>query len=141
MKNKKTFITRLIAAVGLIAATAAIAAGSYSSFKVGDTIFSKNVWYYDNFPVVGTPPATGAVSQVRWSYSFSSRPAGLAVWLCQGSTNTCINVTNTASGTTSAFNTTGIAPNVQFFLTYQVSGTGTMSPVYSNNNNVIVTWP
>lgn len=114
------------------------AAGAYSSFAVGQTIYSKNFNYYDYFPVIGNPPSTGHTNGVSWSYSFSSRPVGLVVLLCQTGVG-CIDVTNSGSGSTHIFDSYG-PPNAQFFLNYAVNGTGTMSPVYSNNNNVIVNW-
>lgn len=98
-----------------------------------------NSHYYDYFPVIGSPPSTGPLQSVSWSYSFSSMPSGMVVLLCQTGIG-CINVTSSARGTTTAFNTAGGHPNGQFYLNYAVNGTGTMSPVYSNNNNVIVNW-
>lgn len=113
-------------------------AGAYSSSAVGQTIYTKNTAYQDNFPIVGSPPASGSITSVSYSWSFSSWPSGLTVWLCQGSTNACINVSSSQRGSTTAFSTR--SPTSPFFLYYYVSGTGTMTPVYSNNNNVIVNW-
>jgi flagellar protein FlhE len=123
----------------LMLSQAANAGGAYSSFAVGQTILTKNTAYYDYFPVIGSPPSTGPLTSVSWSYGFSSRPAGLLVYLCQTGIG-CLDVTSYGSGTTTAFNTAGGHPNGQFFLYYGVNGSGGMSPVYSNNNNVIVNW-
>lgn len=136
---KNSLKLAFVCMMSLITVGFAWASGSYSSFAVGQTIYSKNVNYYDYFPVIGSPPSTGPLQSVSWSYSFSSMPSGMVVLLCQTGIG-CINVTSSARGTTTAFNTAGGHPNGQFYLNYAVNGTGTMSPVYSNNNNVIVNW-
>lgn len=113
--------------------------GSYSSFAVGKTIYSKNIGYQTDFPIVwvGTPPAS-TINNIGYSWGLSYYPAGLVVYLCHGSTSACLDITNSRSGTTSVFNSRN--PQIPFFLYYYVNGSGTMSPAYGENNNVIVNW-
>lgn len=143
MKSMSSLFYRLTAILAfaslLMLSQAANAGGAYSSFAVGQTIYSKNTAYYDYFPVIGNPPSTGHTTGVSWSYSFSSRPVGLVVYLCQTGIG-CLDVTSSGSGYTNAFDSYPGAPNAQFFLYYGVNGSGGMSPVYSNSNNVIVNW-
>lgn len=113
------------------------APGAYSSFAVGETIYSKNFGYQTNFPIVGSPPAS-TINNVSYSWGLSYYPAGLVVYLCHGSTSACLNITNSRSGTTSAFSLR--SPQTPFFLYYFVNGTGTMTPAYGQSNNVIVNW-
>lgn len=101
--------------------------GAYSSFAVGKTIYSKNYGYQTDFPIVGSPPAS-TINNVSYSWGLSYYPSGLVVYLCHGSTSACLNITNSRSGTTSAFSTRN--PQTPFFLYYYVNGTGTMAPAY-----------
>lgn len=141
MKAMKSLIPYLIAILSMMAMlpqTASAAGGAYASSVVAPTIYSKNWPYQANFPIVGTPPSTGNITTVYWTWSFSYRPVGLNVYLCQGSTSACWNVTNIQSGSTTAFQ--GRNPTSPFFLYYWVAGTGTMSPAYGNSDQVIVNW-
>lgn len=116
----------------------AATSGAYISSSVGQTIYAKNVYDYNNFPIVGTHPATGKITTVRYSWSFSYTPANLNVWLCQGSTNACINVTGSQNGISTAF--ANRSPTSPFFLIYWVTGSGTMSPAYSNSDQIVVNY-
>lgn len=141
MKSMNSLFYRLtailaLASLMLLSQTANATGGAYVSNVVAPTIYSKNVNYQANFPIVGSP--TGSITTVNWTWGFSYYPAGINVYLCQGSTSACWNVTSIQSGSTTAFQ--GRNPATQFFLYYWVSGTGTMMPAYGNNDQVIVNY-
>jgi len=117
------------------------AAGAYSSTTVGPTVYSKNYNYTSTFyPVGNFPPGSviGPNNALIWSYSTSYRPSGFEAYLCWDSTlSECINITNSQTGSTAAFN--GRTPNHSFVLVHRVMGTGTLSPpVYGNSDQIIV---
>lgn len=141
MKLKKWLYSSFLAlaATFMFAHSASAAsAGSYASNSVGPTIYSKNYAYYNYFPIVGSHPSNGRITTVSYNWSFSYRPSGLNVWLCHGTTDACINVSSSQTGSTNAF--ANRSPTSQFFLVYWVSGSGTMTPAYSNSHQVIVNY-
>lgn len=119
----------------------AIAAGSsgYGTQAVAPTIYSKNLWYSVAIPIVGAPPAGSTVTNVYYSYSFSSRPAGMLVYLCNNSGSTCFDITSTGSGGVN-FTSYSVSATQPLKLYARVNGTGTMSPVYGNLSNFTVNY-
>lgn len=77
-------------------------AGSSVRNGVGPTIYSKNFTQTLSLPHSG---GAGVISSVRWTWGLSYRPLGLVVSLCRNTTSSCIDVTNTMSGSTTAWNT------------------------------------
>jgi flagellar protein FlhE len=119
------------------------AGGSYGSNATGATIYSPNVWYSTNFPVLGNPPSASRVNpSVSWSYSIGTIPSGgtFIAYLCHGSINTCYNVTNIRTGQTNAFNTDGVSASAGFFLYYKINRSTAFAPVYGGSDQVIVNW-
>lgn len=116
------------------------ASGAYGSSAVSPTIYSKNYWYNVAFPVVGSPPSTGVLTTVyyTWNYSFP-RPAGLQVYLCNNNGTICGDVTNYGSGSVN-FTNSGVPANQSVRLYSRVNGTGTMSPLYGANSTVTVNY-
>ncbi len=134
-----------IAALALFLAQscATAAGGAYSSTAPGATLYTKGVWYTTNFPVVGpTPPSSSRASNVVYSYSVSTIPAGatLTTYLCHGSTAKCVNISSTRSGSTASFFTDGVGANVPFFLYQQLNSSKAVTPVYGGLDQVIVTY-
>ncbi|MEO6599516.1 MAG: flagellar protein FlhE [Polyangiaceae bacterium] len=109
-------------------------AGSSVRNGVGPTIYSKNFAYTLTLPQSG---GAGVITSVRWTWSLSYNPPGLLVALCRNTTASCISL-STATGVTPTWN--GLPSNVPFLLTFTVNGTGTMSPAYGQNDQVIVNY-
>lgn len=111
--------------------------GAWVNSAGGPTLYSKNVWYYLALNPVGSIPAGATITSVSWSWALSKYPAGLYVYLCHQS-GTCGNVTSVRNGSTLGFQT--LAANQQMIFAFQVSGTGTMTPVYGQLDQVIVNY-
>ncbi|MBD8186786.1 flagellar protein FlhE [Pseudomonas viridiflava] len=114
--------------------------GSYSGTGVVQPTYSSNLWNTTNFPVLGNPPVSGRISTVSWNYTIGAIPAGatFTAYLCQGDTNSCIDVTSQRSGSTTAF--TNRAPNQSFFLYHRIYRTTSFSPVSGGSAQVIVNY-
>ncbi|WP_350313190.1 flagellar protein FlhE [Dickeya fangzhongdai] len=139
MKRKSVF-TRLALGGALLAASlsqAAIAAGSYTSNVVLPTVYARNFLETVNVPVSGNPPANGAITSVSWTWNVVGFPTGLSVYLCQGSTSNCIDVSRTRRMSTDAFK--GKSPTQPFIFAMRVGNGGTV-PVAGQQAQVIVNW-
>ncbi|WP_236640151.1 flagellar protein FlhE [Dickeya undicola] len=140
MKRKSAF-TRLALGGALLAASlsqaAIAAAGSYASSVVLPTVYSRNFLETVNVPVLGNPPSSGAITSVSWTWNVVGFPAGLSVYLCQGSTSNCIDVSRTRRMSTDAFK--GKSPTQPFIFAMRVGSGGTV-PVAGQQAQVIVNW-
>jgi len=139
MKRKSVF-TRLALGGALLAASlsqAAIAAGSYTSSVVLPTVYARNFLETVNVPVKGNPPTNGAITSVSWTWNVVGFPQGLSVYLCQGSTSNCIDVSRTRRMSTDAFN--GKTPTQPFIFAMRVGSGGTV-PVSGQQAQIIVNW-
>ena len=88
-----------LAAAVLLAHDASAASGGYGTDTVVPTIYSRNKWFYSEYPVSKSGlPHPSRITEVIYQWSYSSRPAGLQVWLCVGDTGVCEDVTNYPSG-------------------------------------------
>jgi len=113
--------------------------GSYASDAMGATILAKNADYETLFRINAPIPAGSTISNVAWRYGLSSKPVGFEAVLCRNNQQRCWNVTNSASGSTSAFN--GQDASQPFTLHYRVRGTGPLGPpAQGEMNQVIVTY-
>ncbi|GFM65807.1 flagellar protein FlhE [Pseudomonas lijiangensis] len=140
MKRKGILGCLAALAMATVAGSAIAAGGAYSGNAVVSPTYSSNLWNTTNFPILGAPPASGRITSISWNYSIGTIPANatFTAYLCQGSTNACINVTSMRSGVTQAFNNR--APNQAFFLYHQIYRSGTFSPVSGGPAQVIVNW-
>lgn len=106
---------------------------------MGATILAKNADYETLFRINAPIPAGSTISNVAWRYGLSSKPVGFEAVLCRTNQQRCWNVTNSASGSTSAFN--GQDASQPFTLHYRVRGTGPLGPpAQGEMNQVIVTY-
>ncbi|ASU38562.1 hypothetical protein hmeg3_09810 [Herbaspirillum sp. meg3] len=113
--------------------------GSYASDAMGATILAKNADYETLFRINAPIPAGSTISNVAWRYGLSSKPVGFEAVLCRNNQQRCWNITNSASGNTSAFN--GQDASQPFTLHYRVRGTGPLGPpAQGEMNQVIVTY-
>ncbi|MBJ2332622.1 flagellar protein FlhE [Dickeya solani] len=139
MKRKSVF-TRLALGGALLAASlsqAAIAAGSYTSSVVLPSVYARNFLETADVPVKGNPPANGAITYVSWTWNVAGYPQGLSVYLCQGSTSNCVDVSRTRRMSTEVFK--GKSPAQPFFFAMRVGSGGTV-PVSGQQAQVIVNW-
>ena len=113
---------------------------AYGSTAVAPTIYTKGSWYTIAFPVVGSPPSTGLVTNVyyRWSYG-TPRPSGFQVLLCNSAGVRCFDVTSAPSGGVD-FSGYGVAANTAIRLFVQVAGTGSMLRVQGGSSSVTVNY-
>jgi hypothetical protein len=113
---------------------------AYGSQVAAPTLYAKSTSYSTAyFPIVGSPPASSKVGLVSYSWSYSYIPAGLEVWLCHAVVG-CLNVTNSQSGSTTAFQSAGASAASQFYLATRVTGSGTMAPAYGQVSRVTVNY-
>ncbi|QWT43144.1 flagellar protein FlhE [Dickeya dadantii] len=139
MKRKSVF-TRLALGGALLAASlsqAAIAAGSYTSSVVLPTVYTRNFLDIADVPVKGNPPANGAITYVSWTWNVVGFPDGLNVYLCQGSTSNCVDVSRTRRMSTEVFK--GKSPALPFFFAMRVISGGKI-PVSGQQAQIIVNW-
>ena len=140
-----TFKKRAVLAVASLTLAAfaqnAMAEGAYSSSAVMPTIYSKNHWYTVAPPVLGSPPSTGTITTVFYSFGYRfPRPAGFQVLLCDNSGTNCTDVTSRGSGSVS-FKGKGVKANTPVRFQARVAGNGTMSPLVGDGTaNVSVNY-
>ncbi|MBB5020349.1 hypothetical protein HNQ59_003668 [Chitinivorax tropicus] len=104
------------------------------------TIYSKNIWYYTEYPVVGNPPANKTLTLVYYNWSYPApRPAGLTVYLCNSAVTLCADVTTVQSGSVN-FTGQGVPATTPLRIYAGVSGSGTMSPLYGGTTNIVVNY-
>jgi hypothetical protein len=138
-KFSKKCAVLVCATLGLFGLTSAYAAGgAYVSNAVLKNITIKNTYFITDFAIVGVPPSTGKITTVNYTWSYATKPTGLAVYLCQYVTNACVDVTTRATGSTTYF--ANKSPTNKFYIRARVNGTGTMSTVAGQNSQVIVNW-
>lgn len=140
MKRKGILGYAAALALATIGANAIAAGGGYAQEAVVNTTYSTNQWNTTNFRVMGTPPASGKINVVRWSYTIGAIPANatFTAYLCQGDTNSCYDVTNLKSGSTNAFNNR--SPDKPFFLYHRIYRSSSFGPVSGGLAQVIVNW-
>jgi hypothetical protein len=112
--------------------------GAWANSGVGPTLISKNIQYKLTINPVGLIPNPAPITSVNFSWGLSSYPAGLSVFLCRGTTTSCVNVTSLRSGSTTAW--AGLSANSPFLFVFQVTGTGGMTAAYGQNDQVIVNY-
>lgn len=113
--------------------------GAYTSNAMGPSILARNADYETVFRLTGSVASGATISRVSWRYGLSARPAGLDAVLCLNRRFRCWNVTDTASGSTAAFN--GMDATQEFTLHYRVKGSGPIgAPVQGAMNQLIVTF-
>ncbi|NHB95474.1 flagellar protein FlhE [Photorhabdus stackebrandtii] len=135
MKLKK--ILGMGSALLLTLFSQAALSASYQSSVVLPTVYSRNYTETAYLPVVGSPPASGSISNVSWTWNVVGWPQGLSVYLCQGDTNSCIDISRIRRMSTTAFNNR--SPAQQFFYALRVANGGTV-PVAGQMGEITVTW-
>jgi len=117
--------------------------GAYTVNVVSATMYSKNMVYTTPLPA---PPIVGrhvTIENVVWQYGTKTQPSGFEAALCWKNTQTCLNVSRFGTGQTDFFNSKDALQS--FFLQYQVTGVGSLSPpVIGDTAQIIVTyhvWP
>ncbi|WP_024643860.1 flagellar protein FlhE [Pseudomonas syringae] len=127
-------------ALVIVGGNAMAAGGSYSQQAVIKPTYSSNTWNTTTFPTLGNPPASGRISTVSWNYTIGAIPANatFTAYLCQGDTNSCIDVTSLKSGSTSAF--ANRAPNQSFFIYHRIYRATSFNAVPGGSAQVIVNW-
>jgi hypothetical protein len=81
-------------ALSSLGQNAIAASGAYGSSAVAPTIYSKNIWYNVTFPISGSVPSTATVTNVYYTWNYSSpRPTGFLVYLCNNGGTICFDVT------------------------------------------------
>ncbi|MCC8422586.1 flagellar protein FlhE [Photorhabdus thracensis] len=135
MKFKK--ILGIGSALLLTLFSQAALSASYQSSVVLPTVYSRNYTETAYLPVVGSPPASGSISNVSWTWNVVGWPQGLSVYLCQGDTNSCLDISRTRRMSTTAFNTR--SPAQPFFYALRVANGGTV-PVAGQMGEITVTW-
>ncbi|HEX7633730.1 MAG TPA: flagellar protein FlhE [Noviherbaspirillum sp.] len=144
MKLKNRFYSTLLAifavAAMAIAQNASAGSSAYSSQAVTPTIYAKNYWYNVAYPVVGTPPSNSYITNVYFTWAYSSYPAGLTVYLCDNNAAiVCFDVTNVRSGSAN-FTGYNVSATTPLRLFAQVAGTGTMAPLAGSTTTVSVNY-
>ena len=88
-KFSKKCAVLVCAALGIfnLAAANAATGGAYASNAVLKNITIKNTDFVTDFPIVGVPPSNGLITSVNYTWSYATKPAGLAVYLCQSGTS------------------------------------------------------
>lgn len=106
---------------------------------MGASILAKNADYEMTFKINAAVPAGSTISNVSWRYGLSAKPAGFEAVLCWNNQQRCWNLTNSASGSTQAFNGKDAAQ--PFTLHYRVRGSGPLGPpAQGEMNQLIVTY-
>ncbi|NHB91267.1 flagellar protein FlhE [Photorhabdus cinerea] len=137
MKLKKIFGIGAALLLMMFSQTGFAASGSYQSSVTLPTIYARNFTETAYLPVVGSPPATGSITNVSWTWNVVGWPQGLSVYLCQGSTSNCIDISRVRRMSTTAFNNR--SPSQQFFYAMRVASGGTV-PVAGQTGEIIVSW-
>ncbi|UUE36915.1 flagellar protein FlhE [Pectobacterium aroidearum] len=130
----------------LFVGTAHALDGSYTS---GDMkrmdVHSANILNQFTFPISPgvTPPANTKVNIIYWNYGLGRLQVGnkgaLTVYLCQGNTSTCINISDMQSGSTTAFKYK--SATIPFFLYYRVDSKSIIGTIYgSGPTQLTVNW-
>ena len=137
-KFSKKCAVLVCATLGLFGLTSAHAAGgAYVSNAVLKNITIKNTDFTTDFAIVGVPPSTGKITVVNYTWSYATKPTGLAVYLCQYGAG-CFDVTTKSTGSLSGFSNK--SPTNKFYIRARVNGTGSMATVGGQNSQVIVNW-
>ncbi|PQQ34655.1 flagellar protein FlhE [Photorhabdus luminescens] len=137
MKLKKIFGIGSALLLTMFSQTVAAASGSYHSSVVLPTLYSKNFLETVNVPIVGSPPATGKITNVSWTWNVVGWPKNLSVYLCQGDTSSCVDISRTRRMSTAAFNNR--SPAQQFLFALSV-GNGNVMPIAGQTGEITVSW-
>lgn len=117
----------------------ASAGGAWSNSATGPTLYTKGQYDTISLKPVGTIPSTAKINTVYYTWSLSSKPVGLSVFLCYKDQSYCSNVTKAQSGSTTVFS--GKAANQPLMFVFSVSGSGSLRPVvYGKTDQVIVNY-
>ncbi|MCU5773032.1 flagellar protein FlhE [Erwiniaceae bacterium BAC15a-03b] len=107
-----------------VSAAAANSGSSMAILHGAMSVGVANNIYKNNFVLNSAPLPQATVTKVFWNYSLaqSQIPAGgtLQVYLCQGSTSNCVDISSAQNGTTSYFS--GKVAQMPFYLYYRVNG-------------------
>ncbi|MCU1790403.1 hypothetical protein CUU54_16305 [Pectobacterium polaris] len=108
-------------------------------------VHSANLWNQFNFPIASSmlPPSNAKITRIYWDYALGQLQVGtkgtLVVLLCQGNTNTCIDISNMKSGSTEAFRDRDATTS--FFLYYRVNSNSRTGSIYgSGPTQITVNW-
>ncbi|MGI8462701.1 flagellar protein FlhE [Pectobacterium punjabense] len=120
--------------------------GAYTSAPMASMdVHSANFWNQFNFPISSSflPPSNAKVTRVYWNYALGQLQVGskgtLIVYLCQGNTSTCFDISNMNSGSTEVFRDQ--SATTPFFLYYRVNSRSTIGSIYgSGSTQVTVNW-
>jgi len=112
--------------------------GAWSNQGSGPAIYSKNILDTLIINPSGYIPPTAKITAVSWSWGISYKPVGLSVRLCYDAINNCFGITNLQNGSASNFN--NLLANKKMILTFNVQGTGMMTPAYGQIDRVIVSY-
>ncbi|RAW91316.1 flagellar protein FlhE [Photorhabdus laumondii] len=137
MKLKKIFGIGSALLLTIFSQTVPAASGSYHSSVVLPTVYSRNFTEIAYLPIAGSPPASGSINNVSWTWNVVGWPTGLSVYLCQGSTSNCLDISRTRRMSTTAFNNS--SPTQQFFYALRVANGGTV-PVAGQTGEITVSW-
>ncbi|MEQ4454435.1 flagellar protein FlhE [Kosakonia sp. YIM B13605] len=137
MKRKSILLA--LSGLMFISSSAFATGGTATSSMVPPSISVKNQWYNKAFSVPAGTPSTGKVGQVYYTWTYSSYPAGMQVYLCYNNGNTCYDVSSARSGSVD-FTKDNIAPNQPISLWARVNGTGKMVTVNGQSSQVIVNY-
>ncbi|OCA53476.1 flagellar protein FlhE [Photorhabdus luminescens] len=140
MKLKKKVLTTLCSVSSALLLTMfsqSAFAANYQSSVVLPTLHYKHFTQIANVPIVGSPPATGKINLVTWAWRVDGWPKNLSVYLCQGNTNSCLDISRETSGGTTAFNNR--SPAQQFLFALRV-GDGNIMPIEGKTGEITVTW-
>ncbi|WP_170115997.1 flagellar protein FlhE [Brenneria roseae] len=145
MKGMKyaSVLVKTMACALMLGSLQAHADGGYSSEVVARNISTPNFWVKTDFtiPSYATFPSNAKLYNVIWKYTINGKipsKGTFIAWLCHGDDNTCLNVTNAKSGTTTAFNTDGKALSTPFYLKYRINSSSSFSTVATGSAQLIV---
>ena len=144
MRYKRMFAKGRCAVLGLVSLLAmysqASMAGAYSSSVGLPTVHHKGWIYQAQLPVTAVVPAGARISRVTWNWNVVGFPRMFVVFLCQGTTNICHDVSRLRSGSTDRF--AGGNPAQPLFFRMHMVNDPKSSPVPAGglSSGVTVTW-
>ncbi|WP_323640673.1 flagellar protein FlhE [Pectobacterium polonicum] len=146
MKNLKYIAASVVLASCFLAGNAQAVSGGYTSAPMARMdAYSANFWSQFNFPIESSmmPSPNAKITSVNWQYALGQLQVAtkgeLIVYLCQGNTSTCINVSNMQYGSSTAFRNGNAT--IPFFLYYRVNSNSTIGTIYgSGPTQVTVNW-
>lgn len=118
----------------------ALGSGGWSDSVVGPNLYSEGQWYTSNEFQSPTPvPFNAKITKVTWEWSVDNKPSDLLVYICDASRGGCLNVSQSGSGGTDAFD--GRRASNKFEMWFGVPGSGSIWPIaYGQKNTINVSW-